>query len=177
MKFLRALAPILILAACDDPTIITHVDKLSHMRLNDLLTMQDAGAVPVEIHGDPFQGASRGRIAGSMRPPSGGPQGIRFQAVGPGAWAPHRDWRIVLHFNPNGPPNSQQDCKRRTEADTAPRPNTGYSVNFTICKGEAWQAHGFLQAPDTGQDDLEVFSDHMVQLMMAIFAENSDVDR
>lgn len=177
MKLLKTLPLMFVLSGCDDPTIITHVDRLSHMSMDSLLVIQHDGAIAVEIHGDPFPGASQHQIAGALRPPAGGPQGIRFRAVGPGDWAPHRNWRIVLHFNPEGPPHSQHDCKRREEAETAPRPDKGYSVNFTICKGEAWQAHGFLQAPEAAQDDLGAFSDHMGQLMLAIFPKNGDPDR
>ena len=177
MKSLRILVLAGLLTACDEATIITHVDKLSHMSMNSLVTIQGAQGIAVEIHGAPFPGIDDTAIAAAMRPPAGASQGIRFHAVEPGTWSAHDGWRLVLHFNPDGPPHSVHDCKLEAEAKTAGRPAQGYSVNATFCNGADWQAHGFLKAPKAAQDDPGLFADHMVQLMQAIFQENSDPDR
>lgn len=164
------------LAACDEATIITHVDRLSHMTLSDLLTMQGPNGIPVEFHGQPFSTVARADLATALRPPAGTSQSIRFSAVQPGHGGDH-GWRLVLHVNPTGPPNGPADCRRTSEAETDPPQTKGYRVNATFCKGDAWQAHGYLRAPEVEDGDIEAFRNNLQQLMSVIFAENSDPDR
>jgi hypothetical protein len=167
----RLLAAVLLLAGCDEPTVITHVDKRSHMRLNDLWTMQDARGLPVEVHGTPFANVGARAIAEAIRPPGGSAQEVRFHAVPPGSWVGGHPWRLVLHFNPQGPPNARADCRLLSEARTdAPSPGR-FSVNASFCNGAEAEAHGFLQAMQIEAGDLAAFSDVMRQLMLAILHE------
>ena len=170
----RAVLGLLLLAACDEPTVITHVDKRSHMRLNDLWTIQDARGVPVEVHGAPFAHVSDREIAEAIRPPGGSAQEVRFYATPPGSWQAGHPWRLVLHFNPQGAPNAQADCRRLAEARTNPAPAGRFTVNASFCNGPEWQARGFLQALEVEDGDLAAFAEMMRELMLAIFHEEKD---
>ena len=165
-----------LLAGCDEATVITHVDKLSHMSLSDLVTMQDGGGIPVEVHGLPFSGVPAGGLVAAMRPPAAASQGIRFRPIEPGHGTGH-GWRLVLHFNPTGAPNGFADCKHSAEQRTNPPKPEGFEVNATFCNGDDWQAHGFMKSLKTRDGDVEAYRDAMQQLMVAIFRENTDKDR
>lgn len=168
------LAALLLMAGCDDPTVITHVDKLSHMRVNDLWAMQDARGLPVEIHGSPFANVSDREIAEAIRPPAGSAQEVRFYSVPPGSRQGASPWRLVLHFNAQGAPNAQADCRLVAEAPTAPPPPGRFTVNASFCEGPDWQAHGFLRALEVDDGDMAAFSAMMRQLLLAIFHEEKD---
>lgn len=172
----RALIPLLcLLAACDEPTVITHVDKLSHMSQDDLRLMQGPDGIPVEMHGQPFRDATPEELAAALRPPASGPQEIRFHAVAPGTTA---GWRLVLHFNPKGNiPNAVHDCRLGAETETAGILPKGFSVNATFCKGADWQAHGFLRVLETGDTPTETLSRSLRQLFTAMFRKNTDPER
>ena len=176
MRVLKALVLMLALGSCDEATVITHVDKLSHMQLDDLWAMQSEGGIPVEIHGNPFSGVDKAALAAALRAPAAADK-VRFRHVPIGEHTGNHGWRLVLHFNGLGPPNSQADCRLGAEAQTGPRPDEGFTVNLTFCKGTDWQAHGFLRSLKPRDGDLENFRDVMQQLMVVIFAENADVDR
>ena len=169
------LITLLALAGCDEPTIITHVDRLSHMSQGDLLTMQGAKGIPVEFHGSPFRDTPATTLANAMRPPSGSAQGVRFAAATPGEG---HNWRLVLHFNPqDGIPNAFHDCKLTSEAQTAGPSAESFSVNATFCKGTEWQAHGFMKVLEIEDGDVEAFSRVMRQLFLSILPKNTDPDR
>jgi hypothetical protein len=174
MKSLPLLIVSALLAGCDDPTVITHVGKLGHMRLSDLWAMQDARGLPVEMHGAPFAHVTDQEVAAAIRPPGGAAQEVRFHAVPPGSWKGEHAWRLVLHFNPQGPPNAPADCRLPEEARTRPPPGGSFTVNATFCNGADWQAHGYLQALSIEDGDLDAFGDMMGQLMLAIFHEEKD---
>ena len=167
-----ALLAVGLLASCDEPTVISNVDKLPHMTLQDLWTMQDGRGIPVEIHGKPYRIATHRDLADAIRPPAGSAQGVKFYATPAGSWTGGHAWRMVLHFNPSGPPNAYQDCKRETVAVTAERPETGFSVNVSFCKRDEWQAHGYLQVLKSTEGDYEAYSNHMATLLSAIFRED-----
>lgn len=173
-----ALCALLALAACDEPTIITHVDRLKHMEQSDLIAMQDGRGIPVEFHGLPFRDGAPARLAAAMRPPSGSAQGVRFYAVEPGQGHGGHGWRLVLHFNPQGgTPNSVEDCRRSAVAGTAGVPVQGFSVNATFCQGDEWQAHGYMKVLEIADGDEDAFSRVMKQLFLAILPKNTDPDR
>lgn len=177
-KFL-ALFGLLMLTGCDEPTLITHVDRLSHMTQDELFVMQGTQGIPVEFHGRPFQNdVTPAELAGAMRPPGGSAQGVRFHAVAPGSGRGGHGWRLVLHFNPQGgAPNSFHDCKLTSEAVTAGVPVEGFSVNATFCKGSEWQAHGFMKVLEIADGDRDAFARVMKQLFLAILPKHSDPDR
>jgi hypothetical protein len=165
---------LLLLAGCDEPTIISHVGKMPHMRVEELWTMQTARGIPVEIHGSPFAHVSDREIAEAVRPPAGSAQEVTFYATPPGTWKDGHPWRLVLHFNPQGAPNAPQDCRRVSEARTNPPADGSFTVNAVFCNAERWQAHGYLQALEVEDGDLAAFSEMMRQLLQAIFREEKD---
>jgi len=169
-----ALALTLLLGSCDDGTVISHVDKLSHMTTGDLVTMQENGALRVEIHGIPWKGATDTELAEALRPPAGEAQDVRFQAVPAGQWVNGRGHRLVLHFNSTGAPNSQRDCQATAEIRTRAPSDTGFTVNATFCTKDGWLAHGYLQAPKTEAGDWAEYTRVMQLLLTSIFAEPED---
>ncbi|MEM9735758.1 MAG: hypothetical protein AAF908_04030 [Pseudomonadota bacterium] len=167
-----ALALLALLSACDDGTIITHTDRLVAISMRDLVVMTSGGGIPTEIHGTPFAGATPADLAGALRPPARASQATRWRAVEPGG----RDHgtRMVLHFNPASPPNSARDCRLTAPAETGPPQETGFRVTLTFCKGEIWQATGYLQARKTEAGDWEEYTRVMRVLLAAIFIEEPD---
>lgn len=171
---LRAMAGALLalLAGCDEPTVITHVFRLPNIHESDLVAMQGPQGIPVEMHGAPWEGAEPAALAAAMKGPAGAAQ-IRFTAravTGPGAHGS----RMVLHFNPSGPPNGARDCSLAAPAATGTPPETGFTVNMTICKGPEVEAQGFLRALETRAGDFEGYSTVMRQLLNAVFREEKD---
>ncbi|MEM0924093.1 MAG: hypothetical protein AAGF44_04605 [Pseudomonadota bacterium] len=164
-----AIGALALLAACDDGTVISHVDKDETIEINDLVTFQRDGAIPTEVHGAPFSRASAKDVARFLRPPSGAAQGIRWRAIEVGS-DPH-GYRMVLHFNPSAPPNAAADCKRFRPAVTMRPQEVGFSVNLSICDGERARAHGYLQARKTEDGDYQDFTRVMRALMNNIFTE------
>lgn len=162
----------LLLAGCDEPTVISNVDKLPHMKLDDLWTMQDGRGIPVEIHGAPWRNSTDQALAEAIRPPGGVTDGVKFYSAPVGSWQGGHAWRMVLHFNPSGPPNAYQDCKRTEVAVTGDRPESGYSVNIGFCKQDEWQAHGFVKVLRSEADDFEEYSNAMATALTAIFRED-----
>ena len=160
------------LAGCDEPTVISNVDKLPHMKLDDLWTMQDGRGIPVEIHGAPWRNGTDQALAEAIRPPAGVAKGVKFYSAPVGSWQGGHLWRMVLHFNPSGPANAYQDCKRTNEAVTGDRPETGYSVNVSFCKAEEWQAHAYLQVLKAEESDFEAYGNAMATTLSAIFRED-----
>jgi len=162
------------LAACDDGTVISHVDKLPHVKEGDLVTMQEPGGLKVEIHGIPWKGATDAELAEALRPPAGSAQEVRFQAVPTGQWVEGRGHRLVLHFNPTGAPNSPHDCQATAEMRTQAPAETGFTVNATFCTQDNWVAHGYLQATTTQAGDWQEYTRVMQALLTNIFAEAKD---
>ncbi|MEM1299193.1 MAG: hypothetical protein AAGH68_07910 [Pseudomonadota bacterium] len=179
MRKVLVLFGLLALTGCDEPTVITHVDRLHHMTQDQLVVMQDARGIPVEFHGRPFlNDVPHAELAAAMRPPNGSAQGVRFHAVAPGHSANGHGWRLVLHFNPQDDvPNSFEDCKLSSEANTAGPMTEAFSVNATFCKGTEWQAHGFMRVLKIAKADPDAFARAMKQLFLAILPKNSDPDR
>lgn len=172
-KHLSALLLATLLGACDEPWIISHVDRLSHVSVNDLWTEKGAEGFPVEIHGAPFQGVTAAQLAEVLRAPSAA-RGVTFTSIPVGAYNRDHGWRMVMHFNPTGAPNAQFDCKRTTAAKTAPQPSKGYSVNVSFCDGSEWQAHGFLKVLSAEPGDLQTYSQRIQALLSEIFREDQN---
>ena len=80
----------------------------------------------------------------------------------------------MLHFNPQGPPNSFEDCKRLGEARTRTPATEGFTVNASFCKGSEWQAHAYLQAPKSPAGDLEEYARVMRVLFSEMLREEQD---
>ncbi len=170
-----AMAAALGLAACDgSETVITHVDRRGTFSRDDLWGMQDGRGIPVEVHGSPFRRVSDRELIEALRPPGGAAQGITYYARPPGGWMQGHPTRLVLHFNPQGGPNSVADCKRTAEARTNPPHERGFTVTATFCDGADWEAQGYMEALHVDDGDLEAFADMMAQLMLAILREDKD---
>lgn len=167
-----AAALLALVAACDAPTVITHVFRLPNIRESDLVAMQGPGGIPVEIHGRPWAGADPAELAGAMTGPAGA-AAIRFKArpvTGPTAHGA----RVVLHFTPVGAPSGPADCARTAEAATGTPPAKGFAVNMTFCRGAEVEAQGFLRALETEPGDYAAFSTAMRQLLLVVFREEKD---
>lgn len=163
-----------LLVACDDGTVISHVDKLSHVRAVDLVTMQEVDGLLVEVHGLPWKGATDAELAEALRPPAGSAQEVRFRAVPTGQWVNGRGHRMVLHFNPIGAPNSAHDCKATAELSTRPPAEEGFTVNLTFCTKDQWIAHGYLQATKVKAGDWQEYTRVMQALLTNIFREEKN---
>lgn len=162
----------MVVSGCDEPTVISHVDKLPHMKLDDLWTMQDGRGIPVEIHGNIWRNSTDRALAEAIRPPAGVAKGVKFYSAPVGSWQGGHAWRMVMHINPQGPPNAFADCKLTEEAQTAERPETGYSINISFCKKEEWHAHAFLQVLKSEPGEFEPYSNAMATTLSAIFQED-----
>lgn len=163
---------LVLLAGCDEPTVITHVFRMPNIRESDLVAMQSHGGVAVEMHGAPWAGADKGGLAEVMEGPAGA-AAIRFRAQAIAGPSFHGR-RMVLHFNPAGAPNSPADCALNAEATTAAPPEKGFAVNMTICEGAEVEAQGFLRALETAPGDYESYSKAMRQLLNVVFREEKD---
>lgn len=174
LRVSAALSLVMALVACDDGTVITHVDKRPHMQETDLVTMQQAGGILVEIHGSPWLDATDEDLARALKPPAGGAQEVRFRAVPPGQWVQGHGHRLVLHFNPTGAPNNVHDCRAAGEMRTRAPADVGFTVNATFCTEDDWVAHGYLQATKVRAGDWDEYSRVMRNLFLAIFREEKD---
>jgi hypothetical protein len=170
----RILALALALSACDEAeTVITHVDRRGNVGLDALWTMQDARGIPVEIHGSPFAHVSDQALVEALRPPAAASK-VAFYPRPPGGWMQGHPARMVLHFNPQGGPNTVRDCQMTGEARTNPPEAGSFTVNASFCRGPDWEAHGYLQALSVEDGDLQRFGDMMAQLMLVMFREEKD---
>lgn len=164
-----AVAAMLGLTGCDEPTVISHVDRMPHMVVSDLWTLQDGRGIPVEIHGSPWRRVADNEIAEAMRAPARTGDSISFYSQPVGGWEGGHPWRIVLHFNPRGGPNAFHDCRLVSEAVTDERMENAYSVNLTFCKQDKSQAHGYMQVLSAEPGDFAAWSNHVQNLFGAIF--------
>ena len=177
MKFLRNLLAFLVflpLSACDEPTVISHVDRRPDMVLDELWKIQDDRGIPVEIHGTPFHRVTDDALTAALKVPANAPQDIRFYLSPAGSAQGGHPWRLVLHFNPQGGPNAYNDCRMTAEARTNPRPENTFTMNATFCNGQDWTAHGFLEVLEIEDGDIEAFTRHFQTLVSAIFQEEQD---
>ena len=156
----------LMLGGCDQASfVITRVDVI-HQGLSS--SIRSAGRAFVESHGRPFAGVAAEEIAARLRLPAAYPTGFAFIARAPGP-RPERDGlRLVLHFNPKGPPDGIADCARDAEAETQPPSATGFRVTATWCQGSRPLVTGFMEAPHAAADEPADFAHLMAQLIRAI---------
>lgn len=157
------------LAGCDDGTVITRVTNFTGAG-RDYVIPFAAGGLPTEIHGAPFAGVTADEVAAKLRLPPHFPAGIRFRAVAPGAGV---SGRLVLAFNPDGPPNGMALCAPPAPPRLAPPRETGFSVTATLCDGERVLTTGHLEARKTRADDPQGFSHAMTRLFTAMFEGDS----
>lgn len=159
------LAALAALAGCDDGAVITRVTNFVGGG-RDYVVPLAAGGLPAEIHGAPFAGVSAEEVAARLRLPPSFPAGIRFRAVAPDAGAVGR---MVLAFNPEGPPNGTALCKIAAPLRHAPPREIGFAVTATLCNGERVLTTAHLEASKTRADDPEAFAHAMTRLFAAMF--------
>lgn len=165
---------VLVAAGCDEPATISHVDRMPNMVLDELWKIQDPRGIPVEIHGSPFHRISDADLVAALKVPAGAPQDITFYVIPAGSAETGYPWRLILHFNPQGPPNAARDCALTSEARTNARPDQAFAMNAVFCKGKLWQAHGHLEVHDIADGDRETFTRHFQSLISAIFAAETN---
>lgn len=154
------------LSACDDGTIITHLDfspKLDKSRI----TTNAAGGFPTEVHGAPFPGIEPFQVAEVLALPQSWPRDVRFKAVEPGSHTYHNPTRLVLVFN-GGVPDAAFHCQLKEPLKTAPPSGVGFNVHAVFCSGEESFASGFMRAPKARGEDATEFRKAMRQLLRAI---------
>ena len=157
------------LAGCED-TGVHNVARRQLLKVKDLLKVQDqAGAVLVEIHGLPWEGADRAEVAGTLRMPSGKGRGVRFSAVGPGRGIIGSGERLVLQFNPA--PGGGRTCAATDELPTQPPGGDGFVVNATFCRGTDWLVRATLNAEDVPANDWLEYYLRMQDLLGTMFPE------
>lgn len=163
--FIGALAA---LAGCDDGTVITRVTNFTGGG-RDYVIPFAAGGLPTEIHGAPFAGVTVDEVAAKLRLPPSFPAGIRFRAIAPGDGG----GRLVLAFNPEGPPNGMVLCAPPAPPRLIRPRETGFAVTATLCNGERVLTTGHLEARKTRADDPKGFSHAMTRLFTAMFDGDS----
>jgi hypothetical protein len=169
-RILAMLVLIGTVAACDDATV-SGTERRSYLKAGGLLAAQEASGLLVEIHGAPWPGAMPEQIASTLRMPDGAGEAVKFRYIFPGEWVIGEGTRLVLHFNPIGPPDSIADCRTEKEFETKPPARTGFTVNATFCQGGEWQIHGFLTARAVEQDDWFAYTVVMRKLLGTLFPE------
>lgn len=172
-----SLTAVVALTGCDEPTVITHVDRRPNITMDQLWTMQDSRGIPVEIHGSPFRVSTDQELAEAIRPPGSAAQGVKFYSSPVGSWKGGHGHRLVLHFNPAGAPNTYKDCRLDQEAVTGERPESGYSVNLSFCKEDEWQAQAYLRVLSSEDRDFEAYANAIASTFLAIFQEDKSDDR
>lgn len=166
-----ALLAATLLAGCDEPATISSLDRYPDMVLEELWKIQGPRGLPVEIHGTPFHRITDADLTAALKLPEAAPQDITFYPIPAGSAETGYPWRLILHFNPQGPPNATRDCAFTQEARTNALPAQGFSMNLVFCKEKLWRAHGFLKVHEIEDGDRAAFSKHFKDLLTAIFAK------
>lgn len=172
---IRRLATLLcllgMLAGCEDSGI-SNVGRREMISAKKLVDMQgSSGAILVEIHGAPWPGADADAIAGTLRMPEGPGREVRFRTVPPGQGLIGDGERLVLHFNPQGTPDSARDCRARGELATGPPRKSGFIVQATFCRAESWLIHATFDADDVSPDDWLAYYLRMQDLLGTMFPD------
>ena len=72
-----------ILTGCDDADI-SGLERRTFLKAGDLVELQEASGLLVEIHGAPWPGATPEEVASALRMPEGPAHKVRFRAIPPG---------------------------------------------------------------------------------------------
>ena len=155
---LAALAALL--SGCEDRTVVTRIDKRFDDSRSYIVPMA-AGGLPVEAIGAPFDGVTVEEIASRLRMPGSWPADIRFRP------SQGERGRLVLAFNPSGPPNGRALCSGARPEPLPPRAE-GFVVTASFCNGDTLIATGHMEALNTRADDPEAFRRVMTSLLQQI---------
>ena len=168
LRFLAVLGLIGAVAGCDEPI---KVERRDYVTTKDLMAMQDAGGLLVEVHGLPWAAALRAEVIGTLRMPAGRAAALRFRYIPPGQSVIGTGERLVLHFNPAKGPDKSADCWAKTDFITIPPTGRGFTVSATYCEGEDWLIHSYLMAEDISEDDWFGYATVMRKLLGTLFPE------
>ena len=157
-----------LLAACDDGTKITRVDRRGGF-VRSWLVFAAEGGLPVEMHGRPFPGVTDREVAARLRFPPGTLRGFRFRAMAPEETAARR---LVLVFNRADAPNALRDCARLGPVPTSEPAEVGFTAQATFCTESHMMATGFLEARKTPADDPKAFTLAMQRLFREMTGVN-----
>ena len=149
-----------LLSGCEDRTVVTRVDK----RFDDMrsyIVPIAAGGLPVVTIGAPFAGVTPDEVIGRLRLPGGWPADIRFRP------SQGETGRLVLAFNPSGPPNGRALCSGARPEPLPPKAE-GFVVTASFCNGDRLIATGHMEALNTRADDPEAFRRVMTSLFQQI---------
>jgi hypothetical protein len=149
-----------LLSGCEDRTVVTRVDKRFDDTRSYIVPMA-AGGLPVEVIGAPFDGLTAEEIVARLRMPGSWPADIRFRP------AQGERGRLVLAFNPSGPPNGRALCSGARPAPLPARAE-GFVVTASFCNGDTLVATGHMEALNTRAEDPEAFRRVMTSLFLQI---------
>lgn len=159
-----------ILVACEDPGI-SNVARREFINPKHLLELQEAsGAVLLEIHGVPWEGAAPEEIAGTLRMPEGPGRQVRFHYVPPGQGLIGAGDRLVLRFNPTTGSGGSV-CAANGELSTRAPQRKGFVVSATFCRGSDWAVRATLDAGDVAANDWLAYYLRMQELLGKMFPE------
>ena len=152
------------LAGCED-TGISNVARREMINAKALMQMQGStGAILIEIHGAPWEGADRAEIAGTLRMPEGPGRGVRFREVPPGQGLIGEGTRLILVFNPRRQANVGRYCHATEEIETAPPDGDGFRVDGVFCRGTDWVVRASFDAEVSENDWLAYYLEMQVLL-------------
>jgi hypothetical protein len=149
-----------LISGCEDRTVVTRVDKRFDDTRSYIVPIA-AGGLPVEVIGAPFAGVTAGEVIARLRLPGGWPTDIRFRA------SEGERGRLVLAFNPSGPPNGRALCSG-ARPEPLPAKAEGFVVTASFCNGDTLIATGHMEAQNTRADDPEAFGRVMTSLFQQI---------
>lgn len=157
----------LIVAACDDGTVITRVARFPGY---DLSLITARGTVPTVVHGTPLRGMTEGEVVASLRMPGGYPQGVRFVPVAADDADAFEGHRLVLVFNRSDAPDPHRDCRARRPLPTAAPGAEGFTLTMTLCGRDRPFATAHMEARRTRAGDAAGFGQVMVRLTQQLLA-------
>lgn len=159
-----------VLAGCEDSGI-SNVARRELINAKALLQEQEtSGAILVEIHGVPWDGAAPEEIAGTMRMPEGSGRSVRFRHVPPGQGMIGAGKRLVLRFNPTSGSGGSV-CGATGELSTRAPRRKGFVVNATFCRGADWVVRATLDADEVAARDWLAYYLRMQDLLGKMFPE------
>lgn len=159
----------LVVAACDDGTVITRVAQFPGY---DISLITSRGVVPTAVHGLPLQGMTADGVVAALRMPGGYSQSVRFVPVAVDDAEAREGHRLVLVFNRTDSPDPHRDCRAAAPLPTRAPGEEGFTVTMTLCGRDRPFATAHMEARRTRADDTAGFSQVMVRLLQQLLARD-----
>ena len=158
MSHLKALlcCAAVFLAGCDDPKI-SNLSRRLMLLESDITKMTGRSQILVEVHGVPWEGATKDATARTIRMPEGPSREVRFVNAAPGDSRIGEDDRLVLHFNPVGEPDSAVACHTYKELPSEKNTGPGFTVHVSVCRGDEWILQAFMKSSAERSDWLAYY--------------------